>query len=60
MSDIAPCAFQDMPHAPLVRQRRSRGPSYGFSGHQSDLRACAAAIRKGSKSFYLSSMILPA
>ena len=59
MSDIAPCAFQDMPPAPPVRQRRSRGPSYGFSGHQADLRACAAAIRKGSKSFHLSSMILP-
>ncbi|GAA0787142.1 phytoene/squalene synthase family protein [Roseibium denhamense] len=27
--------------------------------HQSDLKACAAAIRKGSKSFHLASLILP-
>ena len=59
MSDITPCAFRDMPPAPPVRQRLSRGASYGFSGHQSDLRACAAAIRKGSKSFHLASMMLP-
>ncbi len=37
----------------------SRGQAYGFCGHQTDLGACAAAIRKGSKSFHLASMILP-
>lgn len=32
----------------------------GLTGHDTDLRECAAAIRKGSKSFYLASKILPA
>lgn len=42
-----------------VRQMASLGRSYGFSGHQTDLRSCSAAIRKGSKSFHLASMMLP-
>jgi phytoene synthase len=41
------------------QQVASRGRAYGFCGHQTDLSACAAAIRKGSKSFHLASMILP-
>ncbi|NBN63136.1 phytoene/squalene synthase family protein [Pannonibacter tanglangensis] len=36
------------------------GPAYGFSGHLTDLRACAGAIRKGSRSFHLASALLPA
>ncbi|TYC61792.1 phytoene/squalene synthase family protein [Rhodobacterales bacterium] len=37
----------------------SRGLTYGFSGHEADLKACAAAIRIGSKSFHLASLFLP-
>ena len=38
---------------------RSRGQSYGFSGQSVDLKACSAAIRSGSKSFHLASLLLP-
>lgn len=51
----APCAAT----APRPKRVQPRGEAYGFTGHQSDIRACAAAIRKGSKSFHLASMFLP-
>ena len=38
---------------------RSRGQTYGFSGQSVDLKACSAAIRRGSKSFHLASLLLP-
>lgn len=34
--------------------------NYGFSGDFEDQKACAAAIRRGSKSFHLASLLLPA
>ncbi|EKF60940.1 MAG: phytoene/squalene synthase family protein [Agrobacterium albertimagni] len=33
--------------------------NYGFSGDFEDQRACSAAIRRGSKSFHLASLLLP-
>jgi phytoene synthase len=33
--------------------------NYGFSGDFEDKRACSAAIRRGSKSFHLASLLLP-
>jgi phytoene synthase len=33
--------------------------NYGFSGAAEDERACSAAIRRGSKSFHLASLMLP-
>jgi phytoene synthase len=33
--------------------------THGFTGEASDLHACAEAIRRGSKSFHLASMMLP-
>lgn len=47
------------PSAHRPNRNRPRGEAYGFSGHRTDLKACAAAIRKGSKSFHLASMFLP-
>ena len=43
---------------PLVR--RPILVNYGFSGEVEDERACSAAIRRGSKSFHLASLLLPA
>ena len=40
--------------------RRSILLNYGFSGEHEDERACSAAIRRGSKSFHLASLLLPA
>ncbi|MGL4198150.1 MAG: phytoene/squalene synthase family protein, partial [Allorhizobium sp.] len=34
--------------------------NYGFSGDFEDQKACSAAIRRGSKSFHLASLLLPA
>lgn len=34
--------------------------NYGFSGEIEDEKACSAAIRRGSKSFHLASLLLPA
>jgi phytoene synthase len=42
---------------PLVR--RPVMLNYGFSGETDDERACSAAIRRGSKSFHLASLMLP-
>ncbi len=33
--------------------------NYGFSGDFEDQKACSAAIRRGSKSFHLASLLLP-
>jgi len=61
MTDISQGQFRSAPTAVPASPGRAaaRGRSYGFSGHQTDLKACATAIRKGSKSFHLASMILP-
>jgi phytoene synthase len=40
-------------------QRRSAELNYGFSGDTTDLDACTASIRRGSKSFHIASLILP-
>lgn len=42
-----------------IGDKAATGQGYGFLSQQNDLRACAEAIRKGSKSFHLASMILP-
>jgi 15-cis-phytoene synthase len=42
---------------PLVR--RPVILNYGFSGEMEDEKACSAAIRRGSKSFHLASLMLP-
>lgn len=49
-------------HAHLARPltRRPILLNYGFSGDVEDERACSAAIRRGSKSFHLASLLLPA
>ena len=55
MSDIADAL-------PLLAQPprpRPASVNYGFSGDLADLRACSAAIRRGSKSFHLASLLLP-
>lgn len=39
---------------------RPAAVNYGFSGAAADDRACALAIRRGSKSFHLASLLLPA
>jgi phytoene synthase len=43
---------------PLIR--RPILLNYGFSGEIEDEKACSAAIRRGSKSFHLASLLLPA
>ncbi|MGV8938361.1 MAG: phytoene/squalene synthase family protein [Allorhizobium sp.] len=39
--------------------RRSAELNYGFTGAVTDLDACTASIRRGSKSFHIASLILP-
>lgn len=54
-TDVHPA---NMPVArPLTR--RSILVNYGFSGEFEDEKACSAAIRHGSKSFHLASLLLP-
>lgn len=43
----------------LAPQPRPASVNYGFNGDLADLRACSAAIRRGSKSFHLASLLLP-
>ncbi|EKE76071.1 phytoene/squalene synthase family protein [Oceanibaculum indicum] len=43
----------------LAPQPRPASVNYGFTGDRTDLRACSAAIRRGSKSFHLASLLLP-
>lgn len=43
---------------PLIR--RPILLNYGFSGDFEDQKACSAAIRRGSKSFHMASLLLPA
>lgn len=43
----------------LAPQPRPASVNYGFNGDRTDLRACSAAIRRGSKSFHLASLLLP-
>ncbi|MEE4014888.1 phytoene/squalene synthase family protein [Roseibium sp. FZY0029] len=61
MTDVRLDTFAGLQTVVSHRTRRTPpcGEAYGFSGHQTDLAACAAAIRKGSKSFHLAAMILP-
>jgi len=49
-------AEQMLAAAPRPRPARL---NHGFSGETADLGACAAAIRHGSKSFHLASLLLP-
>jgi phytoene synthase len=62
MSDITPDNLESfVPFATSTRRQRARAAQASVSAsHQADLRECAAAIRKGSKSFHLASLILPA
>lgn len=46
---------ENIPIAP----RRSVALNYGFTGDAIDLDACTAAIRRGSKSFHIASLLLP-
>lgn len=61
MSDVPQARLNG--HGPFAIHTVSRSPAaargYSFLSQQSDLRACAQAIRKGSKSFHLASRILP-
>ena len=49
-----------LPLLALAPQPRPTSVNYGFNGDRTDLRACSAAIRRGSKSFHLASLLLPA
>ncbi|XYK82071.1 MAG: phytoene/squalene synthase family protein [Labrenzia sp.] len=62
MSDITPDNLESfVPFATSTSRQRARAAQASVSAsHQADLRECAAAIRKGSKSFHLASLILPA
>ncbi|MFN7126579.1 MAG: phytoene/squalene synthase family protein [Allorhizobium sp.] len=51
-------AREQMLARPLARRPISL--NYGFSGDYEDEKACSAAIRRGSKSFHLASLLLPA
>ncbi|MCH2394815.1 phytoene/squalene synthase family protein [Oceanibaculum sp.] len=48
-----------LPLLALAPQPRPASVNYGFTGDLADLRACSAAIRRGSKSFHLASLLLP-
>lgn len=61
MTDISPDQLDRLDRSASHRLTRTTPPgaAYGFTGHETDLRACATAIRKGSKSFHVAAMILP-
>lgn len=48
-----------LPLLAMAPQARPASVNYGFNGDLADLRACSAAIRRGSKSFHLASLLLP-
>jgi hypothetical protein len=62
MSDITPDNLESfVPFTTSTsKQRATAAQASGSLSHHADLRECAAAIRKGSKSFHLASLILPA
>ncbi len=57
--DIMPTLAHDGSHLARPLARRPVLLNYGFSGEAEDERACSAAIRRGSKSFHLASLMLP-
>jgi 15-cis-phytoene synthase len=61
MTDLSlqPANYQVATSPILPSHLRSKGQSYGFSGQTVDLKVCSAAIRRGSKSFHLASLLLP-
>lgn len=57
--DIVPKHALDGSHLARPLARRPVMLNYGFSGEMEDEKACSAAIRRGSKSFHLASLMLP-
>lgn len=57
--DIIPTLAHDGGHLARPLVRRPVMLNYGFSGEAEDEKACSAAIRRGSKSFHLASLMLP-
>ncbi|WP_305983780.1 phytoene/squalene synthase family protein [Roseibium sp. MMSF_3544] len=61
MNKVSPRALEGFEPFALHAKRPmdSSSPRYGLSRYRSDLNACTASIRKGSKSFHLASLLLP-
>jgi phytoene synthase len=57
--ETGPIPAPDSSHLARPLVRRPVMLNYGFSGEADDERACSAAIRRGSKSFHLASLMLP-
>jgi phytoene synthase len=58
-TEIGPSIGADAGHLARPLARRPVMLNYGFSGEAEDEKACSAAIRRGSKSFHLASLMLP-
>ncbi|MDH4440367.1 MAG: phytoene/squalene synthase family protein [Rhizobium sp.] len=58
-TEIVPYLGAEGGHLARPLARRPVMLNYGFSGEAEDEKACSAAIRRGSKSFHLASLMLP-